>query len=1134
MLQRKQDIMTTPARIMRVFISSTFRDMQAERDHLIKVIFPQLRKLCEQRGVVWSEVDLRWGITNEQSAEGQVLPICLEEIRRCRPYFIGLIGERYGWIPDTIDPELINREPWLAEHLDHSVTELEILHGVLNNPDMCEHALFYFRNPEYIQTLPESQRVDFIEAPSKEEINKLGDDGAIRRVEERKAKLAALKERIRKSNFPLKEDYSDPIQLGDWLLEDLTAVINDLFPEGSQPDMLAREETGHRAFAANLTKVYIGGETYFKQLDEHAANGTQPVVVLGESGSGKSALLANWGLKYRAEHPEELVLMHFMGATAFSSNWAVMLLMMMMEMKKRFNITEEIPNNPDKLRDAFPNWLFSANTKGKVVLILDALNQLDDKEGAQELTWLPRQIPENVKMVLSTIPGKTMRIVQERGYPTLTVQPLDQDEMEQLVTNHLAQYSKQLNHNQVKRIVEDPQSSNPLALRILLEELRQFGIHERLDEIIDLYLKADSITEMYELVLERCEGDFEGERRGLVKDALGKIWASRRGLAEAELLDLLGSDGQPLPHRVWAPLYLALEQSLFDRGGHLDFFHDYIRQAVEKRYLSTQDEKVEAHIRLANYFERMDGNPARRLNELPWQLAQAKQWQRLYDLLADLNFFQELSKQNSFDLLEYWALIEEQSNLKRVDAYRPVIENPSRFDAQPINMIADLLRLSGNLHEAMGLYKEAARISRQAGDLDDLKGFLNNQALILNDWGQPEEAMAMHKEAEEIFRQLGDLAGLQASMLNQAVILDKLGKQKEAMVIYQEVEHICREQGYPRHLAASLMNQALILKDWGQLKEALLLFKDADRILRQSGDLEGLQRCLGNQSEILSEWGQNNEAMSLIKEKEHLCRQLGNLDGLQSSLRREAVLLNGWGQLKEAMALLKEAESICRQLGNLDGLHISLGNQADILRKWNQLEEALLLHEEEEKICRQQGNLEGLASSLGNKALTVRMLGQLDKAMELNKEEEKIYRQLENPFGVQRSLGNQAKILISRGELKEAMKLLKEQERICRQLNNLFGLQASLGNQSIILKEIGQLDMALELIKESEQICRQMNNPQDLAILLYHQVLIHCEKGNVKEARSLIQEALDLARTHGYQALIPRFESINDKLQNIL
>src|SRR5712692_3979980 len=97
-------------REIRVFVSSTFRDMQEEREELVKRVFPQLRKLCESRGVTWAEVDLRWGISDEQKSEGKVLPICLAEIDKSRPYFIGLLGERYGWIPDAISQELIKQD----------------------------------------------------------------------------------------------------------------------------------------------------------------------------------------------------------------------------------------------------------------------------------------------------------------------------------------------------------------------------------------------------------------------------------------------------------------------------------------------------------------------------------------------------------------------------------------------------------------------------------------------------------------------------------------------------------------------------------------------------------------------------------------------------------------------------------------------------------------------------------------------------------------------------------------------------------------------------------------------------------------------------------------------------------------
>ena len=143
-------------RVVRIFISSTFRDMHAERDELVKYIFPELRKKCRERQVEFVEVDLRWGISEDETKQGKVLPIIMKEIEHSKPYFIRLLGERYGWAPDTIPQELIEHESWLNEHVGKtgkSVTELEILHGVFNNPDMAKHAFFYFRDPAYMTLL---------------------------------------------------------------------------------------------------------------------------------------------------------------------------------------------------------------------------------------------------------------------------------------------------------------------------------------------------------------------------------------------------------------------------------------------------------------------------------------------------------------------------------------------------------------------------------------------------------------------------------------------------------------------------------------------------------------------------------------------------------------------------------------------------------------------------------------------------------------------------------------------------------------------------------------------------------------------------------------------------------------------
>ena len=67
---------------VRVFISSTFRDFMQERDLLVKQIFPSLRRKAQERGVEVVDVDLRWGITEQESQQGKVIGICLAEIER--------------------------------------------------------------------------------------------------------------------------------------------------------------------------------------------------------------------------------------------------------------------------------------------------------------------------------------------------------------------------------------------------------------------------------------------------------------------------------------------------------------------------------------------------------------------------------------------------------------------------------------------------------------------------------------------------------------------------------------------------------------------------------------------------------------------------------------------------------------------------------------------------------------------------------------------------------------------------------------------------------------------------------------------------------------------------------------------
>jgi hypothetical protein len=101
---------------IRLFVSSTFKDLKAERDALQRDVFPRLKQLCLSRGLRFQAIDLRWGISQEAGRDNKTMRICLRELRRCqqdrpKPNFLVLLGDRYGWrpLPEIIPASLFER-----------------------------------------------------------------------------------------------------------------------------------------------------------------------------------------------------------------------------------------------------------------------------------------------------------------------------------------------------------------------------------------------------------------------------------------------------------------------------------------------------------------------------------------------------------------------------------------------------------------------------------------------------------------------------------------------------------------------------------------------------------------------------------------------------------------------------------------------------------------------------------------------------------------------------------------------------------------------------------------------------------------------------------------------------------------
>jgi WD40 repeat protein len=620
--------MSDQSRSVRVFLSSTFRDFAEERDLLVRKVFPELRQRARERNVEVIDIDLRWGITPEQAERGEVLPICLAEIDRARPYFFGFIGDRYGWVPEAnqYDLSLLVEQPWLDEHRGgKSVTELEMLHGVLNNPAMAGRAFFYFRDTRYSEAK----------------------GGAyLSEGEEHRAKLESLKGRIRESGFPVLENYPSPEVLAARVQEDLWRVIDEAFPMLSVPDPVTMERRKHEVYGAVRLGLYFGGEKYFAALN--VAIDTEPfkpVLIAGPSGGGKSALVANWVERYAKAHPDAWVITHYLGSSADAADPVRMVYRVEREIAQVTGAEDKLEGDPNKILQHFPEWLsrasaFAEEAGREWIIVLDGLDKLSSRT---ELRWWPSEFPSRVKLVASCLDGEIQSTLKARIETCeVVVHPLNAQDGGELIRTYLARFNKVLPEPDVEKIVTHPLGGSPLFLRTVAEEMRVFGVHEQLQQRLGGYLASRSMGDLFAKVFDRVEED---NKREDMEAALSVLWGALESFAEDELIAVTG-----LAPAAWSSILNALEGSLISHSGRIAFGHDYLRKAVENRYLASCEQQSTVMRRLADFCAERMRSEGRRANS-SYVRRQAvrhfiitEQWDEAVSALSDLEFVEARAK----------------------------------------------------------------------------------------------------------------------------------------------------------------------------------------------------------------------------------------------------------------------------------------------------------------------------------------------------------------------------------------------------------------------------------------------------------------------------------------------------------
>jgi nephrocystin-3 len=1099
----------SPSRTARIFLSSTFRDFGEERDLLVRKVFPALRARLKDRFVELVDVDLRWGITAEQAERGEVLPICLAEINRSRPFFVGLLGERYGWVPEKgkYPPELVEQRPWLKKHQGgKSVTELEILHGVLNNPRMAGRALFYFRSAAYAK--------------------KKGGDYLPQSPDDR-SRQQDLKARIRQSGFPVVQGYKDPEALAKRLERDLWKILDEMYPADDVPDAFTREGVRHEAYAVPRRRLYLGGEGYIAALDDALAQGKQRILVEGASGGGKSALIANWLENRAKKHRKELVHVHYLGATAEASDPQALVRRLVEAIKRLTESTEEIPSDPQALYHSLSTWLaiahaYAGKRKTKVLIVLDALNGLRD---LQDLRWFPEFLPEQVRMLVSCLPGPVHEALLTKGdWQRVKVTPLDTPAARELFVAYLRRYNKELPGDLLRLALSHPLSTNPLFLRTLAEELRLFGVHEQLKDWLDYYLTSGTVDDLFERVLERVERHCGAKQ---VRKAMEGIWASRAGLSEHEIQGFAN-----LKPAEWAPIRHALDDSLLESGGRITFAHDYMRLAVSDRYLagnntlSDEGQSPEAlklrkrvHIALARWF---DARPleeekgkkgakgktsrswktsvpksrpadARSAEEVPWQCQQAKDWKNLKACLTRRDVFETIyANRSNEELLGYWIDIEDNTRA-RIERecerawkqWKPRTTEEATGDLA--SNLSSVLREAGRYLSPFveDLSRCALRIETKVygPESPQVSTRLDRLASILRDNRNIEAAEPLFRRALAIAEkaQGPEHPSTGTRLNNLALLLQDKGDYDAAEPLFRRALVIAEKTQGAWHpqTGTSLHNLASLLRAKGHYESAEPLFRRALVIAEkaQGARHPDTGTSLNNLALLLQAKGDYESAEPLIRRALVIAEkaQGARHPDTGTSLNNLALLLQAKGDYDAAESLYRRALAIAEKAQGEwhPGTSASLQSLAGLLRAKGEYDAAEPLYHRALAIAAKAQGAEhpGTAACLNNLALLLEAKGDYDAAEPL------YHRALtiaEKALGVEHpdtgaSLHNLAGLLQDRGDYDASEPLYRRALAIAEKAQGREHPETvtRLHNLAVLLKDKGDYDAAEPLFRRA-------------------------------------------------------------------
>jgi WD40 repeat protein len=421
----------------------------------------------------------------------------------------------------------------------------------------------------------------------------------------------------------------------------------------------------------------------------HAASGI-PVLLLAGSGCGKSTFVAQLVKKERVAEAFDVIIAVFVGATDGSTQiFKVLSAVCSALMAAIPDLARNLPDDAMGLQQAFHALLQGACEEEKrVLLVFDAVNELEPHHNARSLGWLPKKLPGGVTILATAIDSsclvgnetdtkaaclqvlaafeKHWGLVQGSD-SVQQLEDLDKVQLGDLLQQLLAQQSsdRQLTEEDIGLILQQEGASSPLFLKLFAQKL---ALHpDATSTLVSGFPSTPAL--IFQQTLSELQATF-GTSVAVV--VVSVYCAGSGGLLIEQVFQLLENSltqaqlqgGQPgsFTLQLWAEMMkngLSTMIHVVSGVPHtlLGFVHMQARDAVAAFFLQTSQDYVDGHKNLATYFE-TTADPAGKgtfsglvqlpltvkrqvLCRLPQHLCSSGNEARLVHILCSLNFCEQ-------------------------------------------------------------------------------------------------------------------------------------------------------------------------------------------------------------------------------------------------------------------------------------------------------------------------------------------------------------------------------------------------------------------------------------------------------------------------------------------------------------